>query len=551
MNIKKFLCAALAGAMMFTAIPTAFAADDYFQYCDARPNFDPEFVNSKFVKAEHGYPDAYLALAEDGTLWGCGGRQDCFEQGSEVGFHKLMTGVKDFQQSSSQIFILKDDNTVWTNSPRFAMSKNENPKKGELHKILDNVKQLGRFAALDFDGTVWAWSNPLNGQYLCVDVNAIPESHKISTQDGVQVKVPYKTNITDVKQIRGLGANTYILKNDGTLYSTGNNLFCANGNGVEHTNNENIAPDLYKLMEDVDRLDETLYNVAHKQDGSTWLWGTKALSGVYCPVPEKLGDDILMVGEHRDRRAHLDKNHVLHLIADDGEKSPKLGNVVWFNDDFAIRSDGSLWYTDGEPYYYYMEESSPGYFGFYDGKTQSTWKDANLFQLSGADVSDPIQMNTKPAEKPQQPQQPAKTETAKPNNAKVLVNGETVAFDAYNIGGNNFFKLRDLAYVLNGTEKQFEISWDADKRAINMLSDKPYTAVGGEMEKGAAKQQTAKLSADAVYLNGTQAELTAYNIAGNNYFKLRDLGKLFNFGVTWDDTARTIRIDTADAYVDE
>ena len=105
--------------------------------------------------------------------------------------------------------------------------------------------------------------------------------------------------------------------------------------------------------------------------------------------------------------------------------------------------------------------------------------------------------------------------------------------------------------MLNGTEKQFEISWDADKRAINMLSDKPYTAVGGEMEKGAAKQQTAKLSADAVYLNGTQAELTAYNIAGNNYFKLRDLGKLFNFGVTWDDTARTIRIDTADAYVDE
>lgn len=32
------------------------------------------------------------------------------------------------------------------------------------------------------------------------------------------------------------------------------------------------------------------------------------------------------------------------------------------------------------------------------------------------------------------------------------------------------------------------------------------------------------------------------NICGNNYFKLRDLGKAFDFGVGWDNTSKTITI---------
>ena len=48
--------------------------------------------------------------------------------------------------------------------------------------------------------------------------------------------------------------------------------------------------------------------------------------------------------------------------------------------------------------------------------------------------------------------------TAKPTESNVLVNGVSKSFDAYNINGSNYFKLRDLAYVLNGTEKQFEIT---------------------------------------------------------------------------------------------
>jgi len=34
--------------------------------------------------------------------------------------------------------------------------------------------------------------------------------------------------------------------------------------------------------------------------------------------------------------------------------------------------------------------------------------------------------------------------------------------------------------------------------------------------------------------------LTAYNIEGNNYFKLRDIGNIIDFGVAWNGLANTI-----------
>ena len=45
----------------------------------------------------------------------------------------------------------------------------------------------------------------------------------------------------------------------------------------------------------------------------------------------------------------------------------------------------------------------------------------------------------------------AKTYTALPTGQTVTMNGVKVDFAAYNINGNNCFKLRDLAAAINGT----------------------------------------------------------------------------------------------------
>jgi hypothetical protein len=146
---------------------------------------------------------------------------------------------------------------------------------------------------------------------------------------------------------------------------------------------------------------------------------------------------------------------------------------------------------------------------------------------------------------------PAVPQTATPTASTVLVNSRQVAFDAYNINGNNYFKLRDLANTLNGTEKQFEVGWDSAANAISLTSGRAYTAVGGEMEGKGAGSQTATPTASKITLDGAAVNFTAYNIGGNNYFKLRDIGEAFNFGVDWDGASKTIAIDTNKAYTAE
>lgn len=143
------------------------------------------------------------------------------------------------------------------------------------------------------------------------------------------------------------------------------------------------------------------------------------------------------------------------------------------------------------------------------------------------------------------------TKTAAPATSKVVVNGTDTSFDAYTIDQNNYFKLRDLATVLSGTEKQFEVTWDSDNNAIYLVSNKAYTPVGGEMAKSDSTSKTAQANTSAIYLNGESIALTAYTINGTNYFKLRDIGKTFDFDVTWDGTNNTIVIDTSKGYTED
>lgn len=140
--------------------------------------------------------------------------------------------------------------------------------------------------------------------------------------------------------------------------------------------------------------------------------------------------------------------------------------------------------------------------------------------------------------------------SAKPTTSTVYINGKSYSFEAYNINDNNYFKLRDLAKVLSGTETQFEVTWDNNKRAINLIRGKPYTSVGGEMATGDGTAKSAQANTAAIYLDGSSIALAAYNINGKNNFKLRDVGKTFDFDVTWDGKNNAIVVETAKNYTD-
>ena len=56
---------------------------------------------------------------------------------------------------------------------------------------------------------------------------------------------------------------------------------------------------------------------------------------------------------------------------------------------------------------------------------------------------------------------------------------------------------------------------------------------------------TAEPTWQNIYVNGEQVSMTAYNIAGNNYVKLRDIGQRVGFNVYWADG---VQIDTDAPY---
>ena len=141
------------------------------------------------------------------------------------------------------------------------------------------------------------------------------------------------------------------------------------------------------------------------------------------------------------------------------------------------------------------------------------------------------------------------TYQAVPTSSQVMIDGHSVPFEAFNINGNNYFKLRDLAKSLDGTDKQFEVGWDGAKNAISLSSQKPYTIVGGELAVSEiTKTQTATLTSSTIYVDGQIKLFAAFNISGNNYFKLRDIGQTFGFNVGWSTATNTITIDTTGNY---
>lgn len=134
---------------------------------------------------------------------------------------------------------------------------------------------------------------------------------------------------------------------------------------------------------------------------------------------------------------------------------------------------------------------------------------------------------------------------ALPTNSKVMIDGVEKSFEAYNIDGSNYFKLRDIAMVINGSKKQFEVEWNNEKQSINLISNKAYTPVNSEMKIGDGKEKNGVLNTSKIYKDDVELNLLAYNINGNNFFKLRDVADAFNVEVTWDDSTKTIKVDTS------
>ena len=128
---------------------------------------------------------------------------------------------------------------------------------------------------------------------------------------------------------------------------------------------------------------------------------------------------------------------------------------------------------------------------------------------------------------------------------RLTVDGAAQDVEKYNIDGSNYLKLRDLAYLLNGTGSQFSVGWDAAAGTVTVTSGMPYEPDGSELSVGADKSGEARLSIQQVVINGAaRADLSVYNIGGNNFFKLRELGEALGFDVDYDGATDTAMVQS-------
>jgi hypothetical protein len=126
---------------------------------------------------------------------------------------------------------------------------------------------------------------------------------------------------------------------------------------------------------------------------------------------------------------------------------------------------------------------------------------------------------------------------------KLSVNGELKETEIYNIDGTNFFKLRDLAALLNGTPYQFNVDYDKAANAIVVKTKTPYTtANGGELKTGVDNSSKAVRSAQSLLIDGKAVDLEAYNIGGTNFFGLRALEPYIGYTVGYDSATNTATI---------
>lgn len=133
--------------------------------------------------------------------------------------------------------------------------------------------------------------------------------------------------------------------------------------------------------------------------------------------------------------------------------------------------------------------------------------------------------------------------TAKPTTQKLYLmkeDGSTTQevvkeLPIYNINYNNYMKIRDIGYLLD-----FQVEYNSAWKAVSIITAQHSDGVQVSTGK-ATSQQSAAPAWSKLYIDGREVSgLTMYNIAGNNYIKIRDIANAVGFGCCYSGELKAI-----------
>lgn len=129
-------------------------------------------------------------------------------------------------------------------------------------------------------------------------------------------------------------------------------------------------------------------------------------------------------------------------------------------------------------------------------------------------------------------------------NQTLMVDGVKKTVRACVVGGSEYFRLRDIACLVNGTEDQFSVGFDAASGSVYLTTGEAYTPLGNELAGGESRPASFVVGGWELFVNGVPTSCPLYNIEGGSYCKLPDIAARAGFHVEYDAANRCRSITT-------
>jgi alpha-tubulin suppressor-like RCC1 family protein len=212
-----------------------------------------------------------MIVKTDGTLWGAGDNE--FGQigngESGTGFVvitpiQVMTGVRSVSAGQEHTMIVKTDGTLWATGSNYYGQFGNGEAGGAYEynptpvQAMTGVQAVSAGQAhtmiLKNDGSLWATGNNASGQ--------LGDGTTVAKSSPVQV-------MTGVQAVSAGSSHTMILKTDGTLWATGNNLYGGLGDGTTTAKSTPV-----QVLSGVQSVSAgQYYTMAVKTDNTLWATG--------------------------------------------------------------------------------------------------------------------------------------------------------------------------------------------------------------------------------------------------------------------------------------
>lgn len=131
--------------------------------------------------------------------------------------------------------------------------------------------------------------------------------------------------------------------------------------------------------------------------------------------------------------------------------------------------------------------------------------------------------------------------SAKPVVYTISINEQDYETQVYTINGSEYFRLRDIAFIMIGTTRQFQVEWNETEQSVQIIQGPYYREIGGELSLSDA-EKTAVPTTSTIYSSGNKTDLAGYYVDGSTYLTITDIASDIGFSADVDTDTHTVYI---------